>query len=902
MSFQNPSDPEEELPDWLQGLGEDSADADSEPASPVSKASTSDLPEWLQRDGERSSGPLADDSGEEMPGWLATDENPAKAGSSAAPTPDGDEEAPDWLNSIREQETENRPSAISGEVPGSEDDGIPSWLEEIRQKEQTEQTAQGADESTSDYIERIRQMKAQDEAAVPDKDTSGWLKGLEDDDSAAHVPGKSEQKSSGEWTGWGNDEDDTDDWLASLGEKGVEIDLNALPGAGREEEKLSTVQRQKIEGEWAGWKDSHDDTDDWLAQIEQKQSGELVEDVGEQEWMPSVDESPPAGGQIEDTASWLAGLADEDVEESPATETPTEPEMGKIPVEDAPDWLSDLEDEVTSPQEGLPSWMGEAAKTSGLNIKDVDDENWLNVFEDDQPMATLTSQQDELGGFEDEFDIPEEDQVGLPEWMRDLGSDQSTAAAAVEEEFPDLPEEAGELPNWISDLQGAAGDLVTGEEAIAELGGSIPAFTSEPAVDELDIEPAELPDWLGAQASAGEQAAGPQDLSGGDGGIAHAELPSWLQAMRPVESGIPGGAPDAYETGEQVSIGPLAGLSGVLPAEPGIVQFGKVPSLSMKLAVSEGQLTHARILEQMVASEGETKSVKFEISRLPQRIMRWIIAVVLLLAVLVPVLGRKQTTPLPNIQNELFIQSVTLPVTSGIEALPPEANVLVAIDYQPGLYGEMTAAASGLFDHLLGKGAKLAYMSTEPTGPGLARRFFADTQSDGQHNHTDRLAQTATDLGYLAGGTAGLQLLAQNPIQAMPTLNTSTATLPGFGAANDLNYFNMVIVVTDDADTARAWVEQVQPRLHGTPLYMVISAQAEPLVYPYFESNPKQIDGLIVGAAGGAAYEQITGNHIARKYWNAYSTGVSISLLIIVIGGVYSLVQFFIARLKERNT
>jgi hypothetical protein len=163
------------------------------------------------------------------------------------------------------------------------------------------------------------------------------------------------------------------------------------------------------------------------------------------------------------------------------------------------------------------------------------------------------------------------------------------------------------------------------------------------------------------------------------------------------------------------------------------------------------------------------------------------------------------------------------------------------------------------------------------------------------------LEQSATDLGYLAGGTAGLQLLAQNPIEAMPTLNDDAA-LPGFGAFDNLSYFQMVIVVTDDADTARAWVEQVQPSLSNTPLYMVISAQAEPLVYPYFESDPKQIDGLVVGAAGGAAYEQISNFHIARKYWNPYSHGVSLALILIIVGGAYSLVQFFISRLRERNT
>ena len=68
----------------------------------------------------------------------------------------------------------------------------------------------------------------------------------------------------------------------------------------------------------------------------------------------------------------------------------------------------------------------------------------------------------------------------------------------------------------------------------------------------------------------------------------------------------------------------------------------------------------------------------------------------------------------------------------------------------------------------------------------------------------------------------------------------------------------MVLVITDDADTARGWIEQVQPKLvdplSPTPMTMVVSAQAEPLVYPSYLPFPKQVDGLVSGIAGGAYF------------------------------------------------
>ena len=88
------------------------------------------------------------------------------------------------------------------------------------------------------------------------------------------------------------------------------------------------------------------------------------------------------------------------------------------------------------------------------------------------------------------------------------------------------------------------------------------------------------------------------------------------------------------------------------------------------------------------------------------------------------------------------------------------------------------------------------------------------------------------NLSYLAGGTSSLLEFANRPRSAAPVaLDTSvTGQLPwqrpALQGINSLQDFALVIVLTDSAETGRAWVEQVQPMLGSTPLTMVTSAQA----------------------------------------------------------------------------
>jgi hypothetical protein len=69
-------------------------------------------------------------------------------------------------------------------------------------------------------------------------------------------------------------------------------------------------------------------------------------------------------------------------------------------------------------------------------------------------------------------------------------------------------------------------------------------------------------------------------------------------------------------------------------------------------------------------------------------------------------------------------------------------------------------------------------------------------------------------------------------------------------------------------------------------LLIVTSAQAEPLIRPYFESSPAQVQGLIAGLTGGIAYARTFGNTQVNGEWDAFSAGITISVLILLVGSI----------------
>lgn len=590
---------------------------------------------------------------------------------------------------------------------------------------------------------------------------------------------------------------------------------------------------------------------DWLRGLRGEESGPEAE-------MPSWLSEPQPAEEAE-LPDWLADLkaAGKAGEEQPASESvsetaaPPEPEAPSpvLGAGEEPDWLTNLLGE-TRPEEQptplTPDWLAQGAQA------------------------------------EPETQPAQEPSAALPEDFSEwLASPVEKPAEAAEPPAGE-PLEEHETPDWLKRLD---------VESSGKPSGRVPAFIFDEEEGETAAQPeaekaaedqflSTLPDWVSQVSAETSEAEEPEE-----GNLAPAQLPGWLEAMRPVGAAVPTGPFEDLTSARVESAGPLAGLKGVLTAETDTMRPHKPAAFSIKLQVTDEQRARVALLEELLAAEQKSKPLPAQPILTPQYIFRLLIALALILPILGVVITAGQSIPLPAPGSLPGVLDMRLK----IEALPANAPVLVAFDYEPGFSGEMDAAASAVIAHLARKGAYLALVSTSPTGPALAERFMANLSSLSP-------SVSYTNLGFIPGGAMGLLSLAQAPRQVLPySLDGvdvwTNSPLEGVTALGD---FRLLLVLTDDPDTARAWIEQVGGALKakGTPLAMVTSAQAEPLVRPYYQGLPRQLDGLVSGIAGGAAYENAMGSPgPARLSWDAFSASLLVAFLTILVGAFVGVVS-----------
>jgi hypothetical protein len=420
-----------------------------------------------------------------------------------------------------------------------------------------------------------------------------------------------------------------------------------------------------------------------------------------------------------------------------------------------------------------------------------------------------------------------------------------------------------------------------------------PDISNAPLENVSPAAPAEIPDWL-AEVAPRESGVGLPDESreedetsrtSGQDEIAPAELPSWLEAMRPVEFAASKPPPIEEGADRVESVGPLAGLRGVLPAEPDVSRVGKTTGYSIKLLVSDAQQTHASLLESLVKEEGLARPLPQRSVISSQHLLRLAITVVLIVAVVFPMLMSWPQESPPAFPPEAGA------VNFYINNLRSGAPVLVAVDYEPGWSGEMDATAAGVIRHLELKGAYPAFISTVPTGPAQAERLLATI---GQaSNAAWQAGQNYANLGFVPGGAAGLLSFAQSPQKILPAYSETGKRAWDEGSlvkVQSITDFSLAIVITQNPDTARTWIEQVGPYLgEHTPLLMLLSAQAEPLVRPYYQEFQQQVKGMVVGLVGGASYENLNGQPLlALTYWNAFNFAIIVAVVIIFLGALFN--------------
>jgi hypothetical protein len=331
------------------------------------------------------------------------------------------------------------------------------------------------------------------------------------------------------------------------------------------------------------------------------------------------------------------------------------------------------------------------------------------------------------------------------------------------------------------------------DEAEGGIDAAVTSFVAPFALDEegQELMESEPPEWMAETAGleGSLEAIAPPTEIGEEEGLTKAELPSWLEAMRPLESATPA-IPIQEESERQVEgVGPLAGLRSVLPSEFDVGTLKTPAAYTVKLQVSENQKAHINLIDDLVKSEGEASEISARKILGPQRLLLIGISVILFLALLWPVLTERQTTDLPSYSDEILATS------SQINNLPGNVPVLLAVDYEPGMTGEIEATANAVVDNLMLKGAYLTLVSTLPSGPAQAERLVSGVSDLGEHDYQS--PGQYTNLGYMR--YYRYPFFFRNPTQVEPSALDEAwlgrRPLAGICEPGD---FGMLIVLTEN--------------------------------------------------------------------------------------------------------
>jgi hypothetical protein len=590
-----------------------------------------------------------------------------------------------------------------------------------------------------------------------------------------------------------------------------------------------------------------------------------------------------------------ASGADELDKQIPSTPKPAEgetkaPEPASTPnLEDAiPDWLKETEANFLDHPEAQPS-MGEPAEGTPDNLSEQID-SLLSATPSSPPAKENTIDDDWLNSLLEEAGVNEPPQPAvaethvvdekLPEEQQEEGG--TPGEELHEEEQPEAPLPA-EKPDWLTSLEASSTFKIEGVMPPAETAPKVPA--ADETAGKAEQEQPTPPEWLKKAIPEGLSTAPAEP----DATLSPAELPGWLEALRPTESletTGPTGPVEDVSNADIVTAGPLTGLRGVISPQSSAIRARKPPVYSIKLRVTDEQRARVEMMEAMLADEDKPTPLPAKPIISSRNIFRLVVVLALLLPLVWMIITGSQNVSPP--------QSGSIPglvdFTQQIQSLPPGVPVLVAFDYEAGFSGEINLAISNVITQLMMKNTYLTLASTSPSGPPLGESMIKSAYS-GIAGDASSYAYYA-NLGYIPGGTAGLLGLATSPRTVVPYALNGDNVWAGepLNTVATIQDFSAVIVLTNDADTARVWIEQVGPLLReaNRPLLLVSSSQAQPLILPYYEATPSQVQGLISGLAGGVAYARSLGNIQQNGTWDAFSIGITVSILIILIGSIVS--------------
>ncbi len=600
----------------------------------------------------------------------------------------------------------------------------------------------------------------------------------------------------------------------------------------------------------------------------------------------------------EGTPDWL-----QKIREKTQTEKPDTPPLGEfgdaeerpfnepiVPGE-IPDWLKELQKAeppmAEESAEATSDWMSRLHE-----ILPESDRQTLQstTFYSDEELAAMAAAARQLEPIELEppeksntrpLDVPPESTpsdfaFGLP--YKPAPSDPGETPVSPFSE-PDLPE-----PEEVQLFEGTSPET---EATLPELIKSIHKPVEETEVPLPRMEenaPVEIPEekpveWAGSQMGVGQSE---EAQPAGDVDLFMPPDPEPAEAELKKKDNLFSSFVGQEESSESESAS-VEKPEQLIPEDVLQPQYNRSVEYSGRLELSDSQRNSISLLKNMLVGEIQPQMPVGARSKISGRSLRIVIGILLLLVMIFPLVTGYSLTG----QQALFSPGVVA-MHKTVAALPDNSSFLIISDFEPAFSGEMKAASIGVIDSLMMKGMNFSILSTIPSGAALARDLISSVRSGAFAYQPEKIAY----LGYLPGGTTGLQDFVRSPREAMPLLENGRYawTHPAIQTIDTIQDYAGILVITENTETGRAWIEQLHGVMIDKPLLMIVSAQSAPLMRPYLDSD--QLSGLIGGRVEGAMYDRIMESPPRSPTVTAsYQAGTLLAVVLIILGGLFGILQ-----------
>jgi hypothetical protein len=716
----------------------------------------------------------------------------------------------------------------------------PTWLSKVRAQVSMDRQSPPPEPEKSDedpaWLKRLRVRRTQDELAAPSQPAP---------ESEPLAPG------------------DLPDWLSKVREKtaeeggqaeGGKVPSSAAPSAGEVPGVGPT-----FESPWGQ-----------PAPAQKPRATGPVEPVGGEPAVPDWMKYPSSASGVEPpvgTPDWL-GTMSSALEETPPTPPATGPK--------APSRAAGPSARPSTSR--LLSGMEPTKSVSGRGTGRMPPSGTRNIPSPAHPFTEPPTTPAAAFGPGWEFPVGGTPDFPFPNPAADVSAPSGTAAFHGGAEPFVAPGGEEEVPDWLAATQQEAAATAAESEPEPEI--------QTPDINEL-LNPDAMPEWMHKPAEAGTEKKGgaaapapalPENLE-------QAELPRWLEAMRPIQSvAVP------TEDEERVeSVGPLAGLRGVLSAEPVVamprrpgIMAGNIDALPAHVSLTE---TLRRLL-----IEPEVRAARRPVrAMLLTPLIRKVMSAVLILAI-----------SLPIVTGSMFSQSVYQPEANKqagnwVNDLQAGSIVLVAFEYDASSAAEIETGATVLLEHLAQRGVQVVFISSQPNGTMLGEGLSKLNEGKGK-----AMPRVIADFGYIPGGSSGLRQLGGDLKETIH--RTGLDWDVSLASIRKIGDFSMILILAAKPQSIRDWVEQVHTAAPETPMIAVVSAASDALVFPYTQGSKRALEGLVTGNIGAQAYRYhflsatVPSAGIDALRWQAFASGTLAILITLSVGIVFSLVLGFLRK------